>query len=91
MNEERFVVASAWAVPLVRLKNFEVKNTAEGTRMALAPLSKMLELFSSVTLATMSTNFSSSAVNLTSPALVLTFMVSLLGSVKNVLIFEMLV
>ena len=84
-NDKR---SADWLVPFISLKNFEAKNTAEGTMMVFGPLSKMLELFSSVTLATMSTNFSSSAVNLTSPAVVLVFKVSLLGRTKRVLISE---
>ncbi len=44
MKYDKFSEASLWQVPLVRLKNSEEKNTAEGTMMVLGLASKILRL-----------------------------------------------
>ncbi len=39
MKYDKLSEASLWQVPLVKLKNSEEKNTAEGTMMLLGPAS----------------------------------------------------
>ncbi len=43
MKYDKLFEALLWQVPLVKLKNSEEKNTAEGTMMLLGPALKMLE------------------------------------------------